>query len=108
MTNEKREYRQELWDMASEWASRITSSTGTGRIRFVRENKRVDVRSLHKDSLTGATFMSLLQREKDKDFEEGKIGAGALEKSEIEVNGKRKWESKGRGWKLSNVRTVVR
>lgn len=33
MTNEKREYRQELWgyqlwDMASEWASRITSSTG--------------------------------------------------------------------------------
>lgn len=59
MTNEGREYRYELWNAASKWASRITSSTGTGRIRFVRENKRIGVRNLDKDVLTGATFMNL-------------------------------------------------
>lgn len=79
MTNEGREYRYELWNAASEWASRITSSTGTGRIRFVRENKRIGVRNLDKDVLTGATFMNLLQRDKDKDFEERKICARTLE-----------------------------
>ena len=59
MTNEGREYRYELWNAASKWASRRTSSTGTGRIRFVRENKRIGVRNLDKDVLTGATFMNL-------------------------------------------------